>query len=117
MLVTGASGQSASWGLALDVGNGKLYWTDWVADRIRRADLDGSNVEDLVVSGLDRPVALALDLGNGKMYWTDWGTDKIQRADLDGSNVEDLVAGGLLSPGGLSLDVRERQDVLDRRRK
>ena len=107
VLVTGPSGQSSSWGLAVDVGNGKLYWTDWIAETIRRADLDGTNVEDLVTSadGLDRPVALALDLGNGKMYWTDWDTDKIQRADLDGTNVEDLVTSGLVSPGGLALDV------------
>ena len=102
VLVIGPSG--GSWGLAVDVGNGKLYWTDWVADRIRRANLDGTNVEDLVTSGLDRPVALALDVGDGKMYWTDWGTDKIQRADLDGSNVEDLVTSDLVSPGGLTLD-------------
>ena len=107
VLITGPSGQSGSWGLAVDVRNGKLYWTDWVADRIRRADLDGTNVEDLVTSadGLDRPVALALDVGNGKMYWTDWDTEKIQRADLDGTNVEDLVTSGLVSPGGLALDV------------
>ena len=105
VLITGPAGQSGTWGLALDVRNGKLYWTDWVAGRIRRADLDGSNVEDLITSGLDRPVALALDPVNGKMYWTDWGTDKIQRADLNGSNVEDLVTSGLVSPGGLTLDV------------
>ena len=107
VLITGPSGQSGSWGLAVDVRNGKLYWTDWVAERIRRADLDGTNVEDLVTSadGLDRPVALALDVRNGKMYWTDWDTDKIQRADLDGTNVEDLVTSGLVSPGGLALDV------------
>ncbi len=107
VLVTGPGGQSGLWGLAVDVGNGKLYWADWIAEKIRRADLDGTNVEDLVTSsdGLDRPVALALDVGNGKMYWTDWDTDKIQRADLDGTNVEDLVTSGLVSPGGLTLDV------------
>ena len=105
VLVIGPSGQSGSWGLAVDVGTGKIYWTDWVADRIRRADLDGTNVEDLVTSGLERPVALALDVGNGKMYWTDWGTNKIQRADLDGSNVENLVTSGLESPGGLTLEL------------
>ena len=29
-------------------GAGKMYWTDANGDTIRRADLDGSNVEDLV---------------------------------------------------------------------
>ena len=105
VVVSGLDGSNILWGLALDVGNGKIYWADWGDDKIQRADLDGTNVEDLVTSGLDRPVALALDLGNGKMYWTDLGSQKIQRADLDGTNVEDLIAGGLVSPGGLTLDV------------
>ena len=84
----------------------KLYWTDWGTDKIQRADLDGSNVEDLVSSaGLNGPDGLALDMAGGKMYWTDAGTSKIQRADLDGSNVEDLVTSGLSIPYGLALDV------------
>ncbi len=56
----------------------KLYWTDWGTDKIQRADLDGSNVEDLVSSaGLNGPDGLALDMAGGKMYWTDAGTSKI----------------------------------------
>ena len=84
----------------------KLYWTDWGTDKIQRADLDGSNVEDLVSSaGLNGPDGLALDMAGGKMYWTDAGTAKIQRADLDGSNVEDLITSGLSVPYGLAVDV------------
>ncbi len=87
-------------------GTAKLYWTDWGTDKIQRADLDGSNVEDLVSgTGLNGPDGLALDVSGGKMYWTDVGTNKIQRADLDGSNVEDLVTSGLSVPYGLALDV------------
>ena len=83
-----------------------LFWTDWGTDKIRRADLDGSNVEDVVSgAGLDGPDGLALDTAGGKIYWTDAGTSKIQRADLDGSNVEDLVTSGLSVPYGLALDV------------
>ena len=86
-------------------GASKLYWTDWGTDRIQRANLDGSGVEDLVVGGgLDGPDGLALDLAGGKMYWTDAGANKIQRASLDGANVEDLVT-GLGIPYGLALDV------------
>ena len=83
----------------------KLYWTDWSTDKIQRANLDGSNIEDLVTAV--SPLAIALDVGRGKMYWTDNGTDKIQRANLDGSNVEDLIliTTGLESPVGIALDV------------
>ena len=87
-------------------GTSKLYWSDWGTDKIQRADLDGSNVEDLVSgAGLDGPDGLAVDMAGGKMYWTDAGTAKIQRADLDGSNRQDLVTSGLSVPYGLALDV------------
>ena len=49
-------------GIALDLGSGKMYWTDRGTDKIQRADLDGSNVEDLVTSGLSGPFGIALDL-------------------------------------------------------
>ena len=34
--------------------------------KIQRANLDGSNVEDLVTTGLSDPFDIALDVGNGK---------------------------------------------------
>ena len=83
----------------------ELYWTDMSEHKIQRSDLDGSNVEDLVTSGLNTPVGLAVDVDAGKMYWTDMRTRKIQRANLDGSNVEDLIASGLHTPVWLALDV------------
>ena len=83
----------------------RMYWTNagsW--DRIQRADIDGSNVQDLVTSGLRDPIDMALDLTRGKMYWADQGTDKIQRANLDGSDVEDLIT-TLDYPVGIALDL------------
>ena len=84
-----------------------IYWTDHQTDKIHRANLDGSNVQDLVTKGLKFPGGIALDVAGGKMYWTDFGTNKIQRANLDGSNVQDLVtrAQGLVLPRSIALDV------------
>ena len=85
----------------------ELYWTDAGRDKIQRANLDGSNIEDLVFTrddGRDGPVGLALDVANGKMYWTEWEDDKIRRANLDGSNIEDLITSGR-APVWLALDV------------
>ncbi len=83
---------------------GKIYSTDWGADRIQRADLTGTGVEGLVTAGLSNPGGIALDVAAGKMYWTDWGTVMIQRANLDGTAVEDLVIAGLSTPYGIALD-------------
>ena len=82
----------------------KMYWTTQTPARILRADLTGSNVEDLNVLGVSAPTGLALDLPSSKMYWVNIVTPKIQRADLTGSNVEDLVT-GLSGPMGLALDL------------
>ena len=89
----------------------KMYWTDVGTHKIQRANLDGSNIEDLVTTGLIYPQGIALDIAGDKMYWTDGGTDKIQRANLDGSNIEDLIPTGLTSsptgPEGIALDLAE----------
>lgn len=92
-------------GVALDVGAGKIYWTDEFTP-IRRANLDGSNVEDLVRS-FQSPTGIALDLTNHKMYWIELFSDKIRRANLDGSAVEDVLFAGssAILPNGLDLDV------------
>ena len=78
----------------------QMYWTS--AGRIQRANLDGSNIEDLV-AGLGSARDLALDVAGGKIYWMT-GAGRIQRANLDGSNIEDLVT-GLDFPFDLALDV------------
>ncbi len=107
-----AATATAPMGIALDLANNKMYWADQNANKIQRADLDGSNVEDLV-TGLDNPYAIALDLVNNKMYWSDWGTDKIQRVDLmatfpvaaPSSDIQDVITAGVGDSRGIALDV------------
>ena len=84
------------------------------ANKIQRANLDGSEVEDLV-TGLNNPSDLAVDTVGGKIYWTDGGNPfaetvgKLQRANIDGSEVEDLpTREGLREfPHGIAVDGRE----------
>ena len=102
-LVTGL--QQARY-LALDVTGGKMYWTIAApgASVIQRANLNGTNVENLVTTGLRLPGGIAVDTAAGKMYWTDWVSDAIYRANLDGSNVEPLVTGLNNPPWGIAVD-------------
>ena len=62
--------------IALDIQEGKIYWIEDGVRAIRRANLDGSGVEDFVTSGMESPERIALDVESGKMYWTDWGSRK-----------------------------------------
>ncbi len=85
-------------GVALAVGDGKIYWTNWgTPEGIQCANLDGSNVQTLVNTD-NNPWDIALDAAGGKVYWTvgpigEDGHGKIQRANLDGTDVETLVWG------------------------
>jgi DNA-binding beta-propeller fold protein YncE len=91
----------------LDPAGGRMYWTEQRG--IRRARLDGSNLEVLVSGGASGPTGLALDTAGGKMYWTD--SQRIHRANLDGSAAELLVATGapLGNQSALTLDLRNRK--------
>ena len=83
--------------------SGKIYWADGSGQKIQRANLDGSQVQDLV-TGLGGIDGLALDASGGKMFWTERDANKIRRANLDGSQVQDLVT-GLDEPIEIALDM------------
>ena len=91
-------------GIALDISDGQMYWTSGC--KIQRANLDGSNVEELVPSSKGIKEGIALDTNGNQMYWTVWNAtaNKIQRANLDGSDIEDIVT-HLKSPRGIALDI------------
>ena len=88
-------------GFALDLDQGRLYWTG-ARGTIQRANLNGTNVEDLFAPKVRWPYGMALDVGRGKMYWSDPIVGSIQRADLDGSGIEVLVS-ELDDPRGIAL--------------
>ena len=87
-------------GIALDAANGKIYVTNaW--GKIQRLNVDGSNFQPNLITGLESPKGLALDVSGGKVYWTEM-SGRIRRANLDGSNVED-VATGLGNPINIAI--------------
>jgi hypothetical protein len=83
--------------LHLDRPSGKLYWADREGMRMMRCNLDGTQVEILVVSGDPEAqrgdatrwcVGVALDHAKGQMYWTQKGSDnagvgRIYRAGIE----------------------------------
>ena len=89
--------------IAVDTSADMLYWLDNRTRSIRRTNLDGTDVEE-VVTGLEDAKDIALDLVAGKMYWTEQGTGEIRRANLDGTDVESFLT-GIENPEGIALDI------------
>ena len=77
-------------GLALDPAGGILYWTyaDDSFKAVMKANLDGSNPQQLITEGLWGPRAIALDKPSEQLYFLD---GHIRRADTDGANVEIIL--------------------------
>lgn len=91
-------------------GRPKIYWTE--SDKIRRANLDGTNVED-VITELGSPSDIALDTLNQNIYWVNFDPPRIYRANIDGSAIEVIINRGepdaelekdLPSPNTITLD-------------
>ncbi len=78
--------------VAADTAGGRIYWTAF-PDSIRRAELDGTNIQTLL-SGRAGPSNIELDVARGRMYWTEPDLGQILRASLDGSSVELVYEGG-----------------------
>jgi hypothetical protein len=61
-----------AWGIALDLARGHIYWAESQQQRIRRSNLNGSGVTD-VITGLDSPYGITLEGGSQTIptlsYW------------------------------------------------
>src|SRR5580692_3481022 len=109
-------------GIVVDITAGHIYWTNMGNPKandgtIDRADLDGTNVTNIVPSGKTwTPKQLQLDAQNRKLYWSDREGMRVMRSNLDGSKIETLVdtSQGDARPGsdatkwcvGIALDVQ-----------
>ena len=79
-------------GLAVDTEGGKVYWTERTIDnrgRLRRADLDGTNVQT-VKEIFAVPFSIAVGTDKSGKRWVYWTTSakKIQRINVDGSGFQ-----------------------------
>ncbi|KAL6424282.1 hypothetical protein ACFW04_009838 [Cataglyphis niger] len=80
-----------------------LYWTDEQACAIRRAYLDGSGQEDVIVAEVVNPDGVAIDWIARNLYWTDTGTDRIEVARLNGTYRRVLVNEDLIEPRAIAV--------------
>lgn len=94
--------------ISIDRLEGKVYWTDTVLDKIKRAFLNGSSVEEVISHGLDTPDGMVVDEIGRKLYWTDTGLNRIEVSNLDGSMRKVLIWEDLDKPRAITLYYQER---------
>ena len=110
ILTSGGAGIDVCQNLAVDETNSKLYFSDkdGVDFRLRKCDLDGSNVEGVFAAGLNNVQSFALDVAAAKIYYEDNGTE-IHVADIaDGGNDATLfnnATDGLSLVQDIALDI------------
>jgi hypothetical protein len=91
--------------LAVDGPGGHLYWPQTNGSTIRRSNLDGTNIVDVIPDSFS-PEGVALDTAAGKLYWTE--NRSVFRANLDGSSPQELFV------SQRSLDRIEADPVADK---
>lgn len=79
--------------ITIDFISKKLVWVDNGAQKVMRANLDGSNVETLRTG--TKPFGAIVNCTYNKIYWTEQhfnpGGGKIMRMELDGSQQEEVA--------------------------
>lgn len=93
--------------LDYDSVDGKVYYTDVFLDVIRRADLNGSNMETVIGHGLKTTDGLAVDWVARNLYWTDTGRNTIEASRLDGSCRKVLINISLDEPRAIAVFPRK----------
>jgi len=96
------SSQVAS-GIDIDCMKGQVYWSDTTNKLIKRASIDGKNVETFMKDAMKFPEGLAIDWVSRNVYWTDPGKDTIEVASMEDGTRYTLLEANLESPRGIAV--------------
>lgn len=92
--------------IEIDLINKKIYWGDFGLKKIKRANLDGSNIEDIIIeSDKFYPTSITISNRLNKIYWTDSRQNRIMRANMDGTEIEKIIEFNVdVVPGHIFID-------------
>ncbi|XP_022111824.1 prolow-density lipoprotein receptor-related protein 1-like [Acanthaster planci] len=92
-------------GIALDPNRGVMFLTDRGSHpKVKKANLDGSELQDIVVGKISTPHSITADLVAQRIYWTDSGLQLIESSNYDGMNRRTVARGsGVIFGFGISV--------------
>ena len=94
--------------LSYDLVFHQIYWTEVHPPAIKKAHINGSNVETFIETGLKHPEGIAVDSYSRNLYWVDSALNRIEVARLSNSkNRRVLFSSHLDHPQGLALDLHQ----------
>lgn len=91
-----------AFGLAVD--GQHIHWSNFLTHAIEEANLDGTNVNPTLITGLGNVQGLAVD--GQHLYWSDGIPGSIGRANLDGSAPNPSFITGLSGPESITVDAQ-----------
>ncbi|KAK7077185.1 hypothetical protein SK128_005539 [Halocaridina rubra] len=84
-------------GITIDHANNHIYWCDGKLNTIRRANLDGSQIEVILFSPSFLRLPYSITVFEDRLYWTDWSQLALYSADkFTGGDIANISAGHML---------------------
>ncbi|XP_053385857.1 low-density lipoprotein receptor-related protein 2-like [Mercenaria mercenaria] len=85
----------------------KLFFSDSRTMKIYSMSVNGSNLTEVISSGINVVEDIAVDWLAGNLYWNDYTLETVEVARLDGSSRMVLFSENVTRPRGIELDPRK----------
>lgn len=87
----------------------QIYWDEQLPTQLKRANFDGTDVEDIKVEKLASVWDIKLDIKRDQIYWVELTSRSIRRMNSDGTGLEDIITRWNVPILSFDLDVDAKQ--------
>lgn len=91
----------------MDVRSGNIFFSDTTLKKIFRSTINGTDLTEIVSTGIDVVEDIAVDWVGRNLYWTDYGMETIEVVTLDGNYRTVLFSENITNPRAIELDPRD----------
>ncbi|RUS81824.1 hypothetical protein EGW08_010416, partial [Elysia chlorotica] len=91
----------------VDVRRSHVFFSDTVLKKIFRCTINGTNLTEVVATGIDVVEDIAVDWLAGNLYWTDYGLETIEVVSLAAGHRMVLFSENITNPRAIEVDPRE----------